>query len=57
MFENGSTKVMQFFLLKVFNVFFVILLLQRLYPASCLAAVQLVVQLPYRVAQPPLRVV
>ena len=39
-------------LLKVF----VILLLQRLYPANCLAAVQLVVQLPYSVAQPPFTV-
>ena len=37
--------------------FVVILLLQRLYLASCLAAVELVVHLPYRVAQPPFRVV
>ena len=34
----------------------VILLLQKLDPASCSAAVQLVVQLPYRVAQLPYRV-
>ena len=36
--------------------FLVILLLQKFDPASCSAAVQLVVQLPYRVAQLPYRV-
>ena len=55
-YKNYAMSFLQTVFLLLETSFLVILLLQKLDPASCSAAVQLVVQLPYRVAQLPYRV-